>query len=1083
MTEDGELPTRAASQATSSTVEVDVPVSADVEEFGPLYSDDLPQALTPSPPSHHRPELVEVSSDEETKHSSNSEPDIRREFESMDSKRQRKKMKAWSRMMPAVMIKKFLGQQPSAKATRKRTVTPSDDNIGSENSDDLAPGKSKRLRKGNDHNIPVEIRGDTESSDSSDTSEANPGESSDASGSDVSGGDDRGQDEAIEAGWLDHDSSRRYGAPLMGRNEDLIDRMLTRTRTTKPRNRGSRAGGAKRPKNPALDIVIAAPSRQKIGRQSRLPFRPDSLSTGGPALSYRDEVYDLTLSEPLSPRGNELAPVLNLQRRKLSKNERKRQLLLKQTYIIPSDGKLIRSGRKRRLHIDLNDGAFHEALAPLQTADAKPRVQVVKKHIKPHTNVKRHRISSRTDSGAPLRQTVLTEFDDGSLVEGFNYQDDRPCAEPPPQTKNNRWRHIAKFTADFRIRALPVGLAFGPNTYIGKQLLHDLIIFILAGDIPPDQPHSFSNLGVTFLPEMVSMQYAQSLEKVADVLCERLSPAQVLTPQVSVDFKEYEVLMHSSCRYLGWLLTQVPQDERKVIFEATSNCARRTADAAQSRLDSSSLDAGQSNFEALSTLWFAIELSSRAHALGVRMDLDIDVADWKERILMLMRFLISFGFEEMLGSITSAQDALDGPSDDVTVAGLWVCLIHFLPKMSEILQAAQGSTSYLSSLLLEIIQENRHLLPSDLDNSEYIWRTIFSLCALSQFSINGNAGSKVALPPCWNLVVAALSTVRLTHEPTVDQTRAQSTLKERDKYVHLIVSRCYLLCARWKWTLGEAHVMIDKLVSVFKSRKFSDLLGEDPDFPAFLRRFNLRLLKEIRRSDSAFCIVLKVIAMAAVEEGESNDGVQRASNKLRRLLSLIIPIGKIPFTKQSPPVNQELSMLYNRFSSIIIAIYLERSVATLKGRVEQARRYVDFPNLDWKSKQACIRAAMHITILVQHLGLPLDEPLKWFEDMTNVLLTEYRDSATQPKASDGKSFPTLWEDQGRIVLCLQLLLGSVRLVIETPSMDLEVPLTPTYPDVGLLSGRKFSIIAWIIIKLIANPFRKLGLKMYSQQGR
>ncbi len=154
---------------------------------------------------------------------------------------------------------------------------------------------------------------------------------------------------------------------------------------------------------------------------------------------------------------------------------------------------------------------------------------------------------------------------DGSFVEDFNYQDDRPCAEPPPQMKNNRWRHIAKFTADLRIRALPVGLAFGPNTYIGKQLLHDLIS-IKAGEIPPVPPFSFSNLGVTFLPEMVSMQYAQSLEKVADVLCERISPAQVLTPQASVDFKEYEVLMHSSCRYLGWLLTQVPEDERKVIF-------------------------------------------------------------------------------------------------------------------------------------------------------------------------------------------------------------------------------------------------------------------------------------------------------------------------------------------------------------------------------------------------------------------------------------------------------------------------------------------------------------------------------------
>lgn len=161
-------------------------------------------------------------------------------------------------------------------------------------------------------------------------------------------------------------------------------------------------------------------------------------------------------------------------------------------------------------------------------------------------------------------------------------------------------------------------------------------------------------------------------------------------------------------------------------------------------------------------------------------------------------------------------------------------------------------------------------------------------------------------------------------------------------------------------------------------------------------------------------------------------------------------------------------MLYNRFSSIIIAIYLERSAAALKGRVEQARRYVDFPNLDWKSKQACIRAAMHIAILAQHLRLPLAEPLKWFEDITIVLLREYHESATQPKAPREASLPSRMEDQGRIVLCLQLLLGSVRLIIETPSMDPEAAISPAYPDVGLLSGRKWFLTVHKILFLYAD---------------
>ncbi|KLO13255.1 hypothetical protein SCHPADRAFT_852723 [Schizopora paradoxa] len=1040
------------SQASSSTVNAEIPIVADAEDFGPLYSDDLPQPYSPSPPTRHRPDVVEVSSDEETKRPSSSEPEVRRVFESMDSKKQRKHMKAWSRMMPAVMITKLLGQ-PSVKPTRKGTVTPPD-RSDSELSGDLAPGQSKRLRKGNAQGAPIEIRGDTESSDSSEPPDTNHSESSDATESYISGEDERAQDEAVEAGWFDHDSSRRYAAPSSRRNEDLIDRMLIRTRTVKSGTRVSKGSGSrsgtKRPKKPSLDIVIAAPTRQRTGKQTRLPFRPESPSRRVSS-STHTEYHDLTLSDPPSPMESDLVPPRNVSK-KMSKSERKRQVLLKQTYIVPSDGKVIRTGRKRRFRIDVNDDALREALAPLHGVDTKPLSGNLNNHLKPHTHIKGHRHAVQRNCDPPLRQTVLTEFEnDDNLVEDFNYPEANAYAKAQlAQTERHAWRRSSKLTADLHIRQLPVGLAFGPNTYIGKQLLHDLVTFI-SDDVPPTQPATFVKLGVSFNPEMDTAQFTENLRKVADVLHERLSvlPGPL---QGTADFKDYEMLMHTSSRHFVWYLTQVAVEERKSVYEAMGDCAQRITYSAQSRLDMPSSGDDQSSFEPLSMLWFAIELSTRTLVIASRTNHEIDVKHWKDRILLMMRVLMNYSFEDILGSISAAQGVLDDSSDNTMVAGIWVCLIHMLSKISGALKSGQDHTSYPSSLLLEVLQEHRDLTPSGIEFSEYIWRTVFSLCALSQFSANGNSGSKVALSPCWNIVVAALGTVRLTHDPSVDGTRVQYILRERDRYVHIIVSRCYLLCARWTWSLAEAHIVIDKLVSVFKSRKFSDLLGEQPDFPAFLRRFNLSLLKEIRRSDSAFCIVLKVIAMAVVEDGGANDGAQRVSNKLRRLLSLIMPIGKVPFTKQSPPVNQELSMLYNRFSSIIIAIYLERSAAALKGRVEQARRYVDFPNLDWKSKQACIRAAMHIAILVQHLKLPLDEPLKWLENMTNVLLTEYHESTAQPRPSGEASAPSRVEDPGRTVLCLQLLLGSVRLIIETPSMDPGSLEPPVYPDVGLLSG-------------------------------
>ena len=158
-------------------------------------------------------------------------------------------------------------------------------------------------------------------------------------------------------------------------------------------------------------------------------------------------------------------------------------MLLKQTYMVPSDGRLITSGRKTRLHIDLNDDAIRDALAPLHKADTKPRIRTaVNRQARPHASVKRHhdQTLAKHNPNPSLRRTVLTEFEaDEDVVDDFEYHKAGPfSSQALPRLKDDGWHRSCKLTVDFGIKPFPVGLAFGPNTYIGRQLLRDLCHFL-----------------------------------------------------------------------------------------------------------------------------------------------------------------------------------------------------------------------------------------------------------------------------------------------------------------------------------------------------------------------------------------------------------------------------------------------------------------------------------------------------------------------------------------------------------------------------------------------------------------------------
>ena len=150
-------------------------------------------------------------------------------------------------------------------------------------------------------------------------------------------------------------------------------------------------------------------------------------------------------------------------------------------------------------------------------------------------------------------------------------------------------------------------------------------------------------------------------------------------------------------------------------------------------------------------------------------------------------------------------------------------------------------------------------------------------------------------------------------------------------------------------------------------------------------------------------------------------------------------------------------MLYNRFSAIFISIYLEPNPLNIRNRLIQARRYVSFPTANWKCKQACIRCVMNTAILLRHLHLPLDECLKWLHEITTSLLDDYMSSDNHLKSAKPNQVlePHSSSNKNQVTLLIQLLLGCVRRIVETPNMNLSSDVEPVYPDPALLDGRKF----------------------------
>ena len=601
-----------------------------------------------------------------------------------------------------------------------------------------------------------------------------------------------------------------------------------------------------------------------------------------------------------------------------------------------------------------------------------------------------------------------------------------PSRDAPVYSVLEATHYRAIHPSEFRV--LPANISYGPNTYLGRGWLQDLLTELSGQDVIAPPPFSVHGVGLD--SEMDLWEFGKVFISTMDRF---LATVHLGTAKLMVDWNEWQDILHPLFRLFTWMVSGGYS-----VTEPLRNDTLERASQLETHLDMElgRTSGAETKMFLLTVRWISFELLLRVHGASGSIPL-------RTLSLTLVKNLLQPDFLKPAALAFPDATIIEKPDPPQQLFQVWICLFHTLDRLAKWFreQAGDGVTSPDTLPIWQLVQsswESEKL--SDLDASEKLWSTIFNLCAVSQFSPLGISSETLRLSSCWDIVLLALRRIRLVTGQMDNPQIPRRRLIKRDQYIRLLFARCFFLRNPWSWNLKDASALFGLLSDVFKNRKFSNLNGEASDFPSFVRHDDVSLLSEYRNSDTAFGLFLKLAVLAVKDMRESADD-PGLPLKLKKLMAVLIPVGSVPFTKDAPPTSHELSMLYNRLSSIAVAIYLDPNTANATSRIAQARRYVAFKDADLSTRRACIRGMMHFAMMSCRLRLPLELTLEWVTEATDVLLDEYR------------AFPqndTRLELKNRIVLTLQLLIGSLRRILEC--MGGKDP--KVYPDPIFIEGRK-----------------------------
>ena len=798
--------------------------------------------------------------------------------------------------------------------------------------------------------------------------------------------------------------------PASGSDDDEAPLLPGHTRTRKATNLRD-----------IRDIKGDSESEQDIGDDlDTRSLRSQCISPSGSSVSDEVEFIHSLQYQPSKPSGatdristdrdevtdNEDNRVLQKDHRQMSWKERekaRRARAKKQGLytFISKDQTHIERGRRETafITVDLQDEGFHYALAPYQDR-------------------------TQTHNWATIFKPVPERPPARSMVKTSNTQIDQQDSTVP-QVKFKKKKQERVIPGDLGIPLLHSGKSFGLSTSIRKGWLHELLRLITSAQ-EPVLPPSINSCGFELGPTMGADKLVSILQDICSTLFEFVTDLPDVDAETTI---RGTVIMRVVPLLISWFSKTEDEGTYTSLREAGEREIARLVDKIQK------ITLPVVDMSILATCWFAVEMCAR---LGCRLEGQPLTGILQESAMTLIHFLLQVGLEKPI-MIVKSDTNMTEPSVPHFAAELWVSLVHLLGECDSQEKANRRIHPFWLLLMTAIQSRPEGQKPrTNLEASETIWYTIFSLCALSQYSVHGMTTGAPRLPACWDLVVFALKKIRLNEDPKMDLGTPSAMLLQRDKYIGLVMTRCFHLRERWHWKLDDASGLFNQLAVIFRSRKFINLRHEGTEYPKFLKDRNWDLLASYDPKDTAFVIFIKLIVQAAKDDQGSIPG--KLSLKTKKLLSLAVPVASLPFSKTNPPTLHELTMFYNRLSAVAIALYLEPDEYDFRTR--QAREYIKFADADDTTRSAVIGGMMNWAIMMVNREIKLDAITTWIEEMVQVLSAELKEISLKVTADESNQANSLRRDHLILLSCV--LLGAVRHIL------IAYTVLGRYPEPSLL---------------------------------
>lgn len=781
------------------------------------------------------------------------------------------------------------------------------------------------------------------------------------------------------------------------KDPSLIDWMLARSRTIggtrKDRHSNSSRSGKKSSKY-KLDIITNGDRRHGRERQTLLSFdidrkakkrkrRSRSASRSTPAvLSHHNQFSD---------QEDQVVDTVEVDRgyrrhRSWKEREKARRAQAKTqgVWTFTHEGQGVSTGRQRHtafVTIDLEDEGFHRALAPISD---NPVTGWSRKFQQPN----------------PRPQVAFPNSPEEIVSDGVH------------KAKKRRPTDLA---SDLNITPFHSGKCFGAQTYIGKGWLQELLD-VVSGTHVPTIPPSINAIGFKLETDMGVQALREILPNILDCYFDFATALPDLEGEglrptwISV--------AHVVAQLISHYLAQVDEPHSTSFRKFTEEQLLRLVD----KVEKLSLKFIEPPI--LGVCWFIVDLSLRIGAKSASVTSATSSNNLKAVIKLLMDLLLQFGLQKTIESLQNDTE-LNEPSTSLYTAELWVCLFHVLSfGFSE---GQTGSKKHPFWLTLKEGLQNRGF-STPFARSEDIWFAIFAVCVFSQFSPCGMTTSNSRLPAYWDLVADSMKLLTLRVLPNDAEKFTQQERWKRDQYAAIVTIRCYHLVDRWQWKLKDGLPMFQELAEIFKTRQCANLLHEKDknDFPEFFRLANWDLLDSYDPKDNAYTVFLKLVVQAAREDESYRS--DKPSGRLKKLLSLAVPISTITTHKPTSHEQQDLSMFYNRLCAVAIVADLNPNECVSWTR--RAQGYINYLDSDYTTRFALIRGVARFAIMLVSRQRNIKATVDWIEEISKGMEVELK-KFPPPHRKDPQApeVPQTLERRN-VELFAKILLASIRQIIE-----------------------------------------------------